>query len=580
MTNEAIARVFNDLADWLELDGGQDFRARAFRNAADAIGLLRESAEARARAGTLSEIPGIGEGIVRRVIELCDTGTLAELDPSEHQVPQRLIELTQIPSCGPKTAAKLWRRLGVETIAQLEEAIAARQLRLLPGFGAKREAKLAESIAAYRLAHARMPLATALAQGVAIAGDLRQVPGARRVELCGSARRLCDTVGDLDILVAGSREVGVRVSARLTERDDVAAVIAHTDTMASVRLRSGTQVDLRVVPRRTWGAALYYFTGSKAHNIAVRTMALHKGLKISDQGIFTSKGEWVGGTEEHEVLAAVGLPWIPPELRENRGEIEAALAGRLPTLIELSDLRGDLHAHTSASDGRSTLRAMALAARAAGREYIAITDHGRPGGQGLGEAALDEQRRQIDAMNDELAGRPQVLAGVEVDIRRDGSLAIDPAALAPLDWVVASVHSSFDLPREEQTRRVIAALQTGVVDCLGHPRARRLSGRPPIDIDLERVFRAAIDAGSAVEIDGSPDRLDLDEHGARLAKEMGVPIVIVSDAHDTLELGNIRYGVAVARRGWLEAKDVVNARPVREVLHRFSVHHPRVRRAG
>ncbi|MDP2313052.1 MAG: DNA polymerase/3'-5' exonuclease PolX [Pseudomonadota bacterium] len=575
MDNADIAKVFFELADLMEFHQVVDFKVRAFRSAAQIIENLPEPCTDMLREGTLAEVPRIGEGIVRRVAELCRTGTLAELEELRKRAPAGLAEILRIDGMGPRSTELVWHELGITTVDELEAAAKAQRLRGLPRFGAKKEEKLLAAIAAHRRASGRYKLTQAYPHAEALVRQLRKLPEVLRIEACGTIRRRRDTVGDIDLLVATRQEHAVAVAERFVHLPEVRDVVAHGETKCTVHLKDGIQVDLRIVPPESWGAALHYFTGSKEHNIAIRGLAVRRGLKINEYGIFGEDDQRLGGEEEREIFAAVGLPYIEPELRENRGEIEAAAEGRLPHLVEERDIRGDLHMHTNETDGQATLEAMVAEARRLGREYVAITDHSQALSMALGldPTRLRAQGRQIDALNDKLGGRPHVLRGIEADILADGSVDLGPEVLRELDWVVASVHSMFGLPRAEQTRRIVRALESGVVDCLGHPTGRLIGQREPYAVDLEAVLDAARRVGAAVELNAFPDRLDLWDVHLRMAQQMGVPVVISTDSHAPFHMLHMRYGVWTARRGWLEPKDVANTLPLRELRARFAHHH-------
>jgi DNA polymerase (family 10) len=457
----------------------------------------------------------------------------------------------------------LHESLGVDTLPQLLEAARKGRIRDVPGFGAKTEAHIAAAIEA-RLGQAqRFKLAVAAQYAEPLAETLRRAKGVREVVIAGSFRRMKETVGDIDLLVTAA--VGAPVMARFVAYPEVREVLAQGDTRSSVVLKSGLQVDLRVVPPESYGAALHYFTGSKAHNIAIRRLAQARGLKLNEYGVFKG-AKRVAGDTEASVFEAVGLAWIPPELREDRGEIEAARRGELPRLVELANLRGDLHVHTKASDGRNTIREMALAAKAKGLEYIAVTEHSQRETQahGLDSVRLAKQGDEIDRLNAELEGIA-ILKGVEVDILEDGTLDLPDSVLAKLDVVVAAVHARFNLSRAQQTARILKALDNPHVSILAHPSARLIDERAPIEVDMQAVVRRAKARGVALELNAHPDRLDLDDVNARMAKEEGALVAIDSDAHSVLDFENLAFGVGQARRGWLEPRDVLNARPLGEI---------------
>ncbi|HEY6107004.1 MAG TPA: PHP domain-containing protein, partial [Anaeromyxobacteraceae bacterium] len=477
---------------------------------------------------------------------------------------------------GPKTAAAAWKTLGLEDLDALEEACRTGRILKAPRMGEKRAHAILEAVARHRARSGRAPLHRALSWAEAMLARLRAVPGVERAEAAGSLRRRKETVGDLDLLV-GAADAGpvMRTFAGLPE---VASLLAEGPTRSSARLRGGLRADLRVVPPGSFGAALHYFTGSKSHNIALRTRAVRMGLKVSEYGVFDRRGRRLGGASEEEVFRAVGLPFIPPELREGAGEIEAAERGKLPRLVEEEDLLGDLHVHSSASsDGRSTLEEIAAEGRRLGRRYLAVTDHSRARPRGLDPERLAAHAAAVRELDRRSGGKPHLLAGVEVDILPDGRLDLPEEDLRRLDLVVAAVHSHLADPAERMTARVERALHSGVVHVLGHPSGRQIGTRDACALDLEAVAAAAAEEEVALEVNAMPDRLDLTDRGCRLAKAAGVPVVISSDAHEKGQLGNLRYGVWVARRGWLERKDVLNALPLPELRRRLG---RRARAAG
>jgi len=560
MENIEIARTFDEVADLLDIQGANPFRIRAYRNAARTIGTLgRPVASILDENGAaLEALPGIGADLAGKIEELCQTGSLSLLTELTKKTPKSLATLLRIPGIGPKRARLIHRRLGVDTVEDLERAAREGRLRKVKGLGAGIERAILQSIAQERAHGGRVPIADAEAYVRPIIERLRATKGAREVEIAGSLRRRAETVGDVDILVSSTRPRPV--AEAFLSAPGVARVLARGDTRCSVVLASGLQVDLRIVPPVSYGAALHYFTGSKAHNIAVRTMGVKRGLKINEYGVFHGAKRMAGRTEQ-EVYAAVKLPWMPPELRENRGELEAARAGTLPALVEIDDIRGDLQMHTTATDGKDTLEAMARAAADRGYAYIAITDHSkavRVAG-GLTRAGFVKQFRQIDALQKKIRGLT-ILKGAEVDILEDGSLDLDAGTLEELDVVVVSVHSHFKMTKAAMTRRVTRALARKRVHILGHPTGRLLGRREPLALDLAEVIRAARDSGVALEINAQPSRLDLNDVHAIMAREAGVPLVVSTDAHRTAELDFMRYGVDQARRGWCEATDILNTR--------------------
>jgi len=562
--NRQIADMFGRLADLLEIEGANPFRVRAYRNAARVVGgYPRSLADRLAEGADLTDLSGIGEDLAAKIQTIVRTGRLPKLEEVEKRTPPALTELMKVPGLGPKRVKALYQALNVRSLEDLRRALRAGRVRELPGFGAKTEAAIREGIDRAGRSEQRTLRPDAEEIAAPLLAHLQAVPGVKDVALAGSYRRCRETVGDLDILVTCRR--GAPVMQALVDYDEVETVAAQGDTRSTVILASGLQVDLRVVPQVSWGAALHYFTGAKAHNIAVRRMGAAKGLKINEYGVFRGERRVAGRTEE-EVFAQVGLPYIVPELREDRGEIEAALAGTLPALVTLADIRGDLHAHTAATDGQDSLEAMARAAHARGYEYLAITDHSRrvAMAHGLDRRRLAEQIDAIDALNERLAGLV-VLKGIEVDILEDGSLDLPDSILDRLDVVVCSVHYQFALPRAKQTTRILRALDNPRCNILAHPTGRLLNERAAYDVDLEAVLTGAKERGCAVELNAQPSRLDLDDLACRLAKEIGVLVAISTDAHSTGNLDYMRYGVDQARRGWLEPADVINTRSLAEL---------------
>jgi DNA polymerase (family X) len=567
--NAEIARVLSEIADLLELTGGNTFKVRAYRRAAQVVDLHPTSVAQAWREGRAAELTGIGERIAEKIGELVEVGECREHARLAALVPPGVVDLLRLEGMGPKTVEAVWKGLGITDVAALEEACRSGRILEVPRLGPTRAAAIVAAIARLRARAGRMLLHRALGHADEILARLRAVPGVRQAEAAGSVRRRKETVGDLDLLVATTD--AAPVVRAFCGSAGVAQVLSEGSTKASVRLKAGLQADLRVVAPESFGAALHYFTGSKSHNIALRTRAMKLGLKVSEYGVFDREGRRLGGRDEADVFRAVGLPFIPPELREGTGEIEAAEAGRLPRLVEEADLLGDLHVHSRASnDARSELEDLARAARALGRRYLAITDHSRARPLGLDAARLAEHVAAIRAADRREAGGPRLLAGVEVDILPSGELDLPPDALAGLDCVVASVHAHFDDPAGRNTQRLERALRSGVVHVLGHPSAREIGSREPCALDLDRVLEVAREQGVALEVNAMPERLDLTDVGCRAARAAGVPVVISSDAHEASHLANLRYGVWVARRGWLEAKDVLNTLPLAELRRRLA----------
>lgn len=567
--NAEIAEILDRMADLLEIQGANPFRVRAYRNASLTVaGLARSLADMLAVSEDLSKLPDIGKDLASKIREIVDTGRLAALEELEKDVPAGLVELTRLPGLGPKRVKSLHESLGIHDLEGLERAARKHRIRELPGFGAKTEQRIVEALARHEQNEGRHKLADVEGIADAYVEYLEAVAGVNRVVVAGSYRRRQETVGDLDILVTCKK--GTPVMKAFVEYEAVDAVSSRGTTRSTVVLRSGLQVDLRVVPEISYGAALYYFTGSKAHNVAVRTIAVKKKLKINEYGVFKGKQRVAGRTEE-ELFKTVGLRYIEPELRENRGEIEAAQKNRLPHLVSLNDIRGDLHAHSSATDGHHSLREMAEAAKSRGYVYLAITDHSKRVtiAHGMDEARLRRQIDAIDRLNATLKGM-RILKGVEVDILKDGSLDIRDSVLKRLDVVVGAIHSGFGARRVEQTERIIRAMDNPYFNILAHPTGRLINQRPTYEVDMERVMRAALERGCFLELNAQPDRLDLNDVHCRMAKDLGLKLAIATDAHSTSCLDYMRFGVDQGRRGWLEPGDVLNTRSWRELKTLFA----------
>lgn len=569
--NEEIARIFDEMAELLALKNENPFRIRAYQRAAQSIrglrqevaDLVRESADAgKEPRATLDAIPGIGEDLATKILEIIATGKCKALERLRRQVPHGLVELLHIPGLGPKRVQTLYTQLKVRGLKDLERAVKAQALSKVRGLGPKLNERLARELRVAATEEKRWLRSVAQQFAEPLAAHLCKAPGVDQVIVAGSYRRGRETVGDLDILVSATDAAAV--SKALHRYDEIASWTAEGPRRVTVTLRSGLQVDLRISEPGCFGAALHYFTGSKAHNIHVRRMAQDRGLKINEYGVFRGSKLIAGKTEE-SVFSSVGLPWIAPEMREDQGEIELARAGKLPTLITREALRGDLHCHTKATDGQESLAAMARAAQAAGLEYLAITDHSKYLGvvKGLDERRLRQQMEAIDGLNEKLD--ITLLKGVEVDILEDGKLALPSDLLAELDVVVAAIHSHFDLTEQQQTRRVLRAMEHPAFGILGHPGARLIGERRPIALDMQRICQAAKERPCYLELDSQPNRLDLDDAHCRLAREYGVLVSIASDAHHGSQFEYLDYGVVQARRGWLRAQDVLNAKPLAEV---------------
>ena len=562
--NADIAGIFNEIADLLDIEQANPFRIRAYRNAARMVSELgREVRTLLANGADLTTLPGIGDDLAGKMREIVETGGCRMLDALQTELPPAIAELLHVPGLGPKRVRTLWHDLDIQTPEQAARAARDGRIRALPGFGEKTEANILQAIEAHLSQTRRIKLATAAQYASTLVDALNRASGVKRVEVAGSYRRMSETVGDLDILVSAASDSDVM--ARFVAYDEVSDVLAQGPMRASVVLKSRLQVDLRVVAESAWGAALCYFTGSKAHNIALRRIARDNGLKLNEYGVFHGS-ERLAGDSEASVYAALGLPWIAPELREDRGEIAAARAGRLPELVQLSDLRGDLHAHTRASDGNYTLEDMALAARARGLSYLAITEHSQrlAMAHGLDAERLEVQCDEIDRINERLKGIV-LLKGIEVDILESGGLDLPDAALARLDIVIGAVHSRFDLPRAHQTERILRAMDNPYFTLLAHPTGRLIEKRAPYDVDMPRIIRHARQRGCYLELNAHPERLDLLDTHCRIAREEGVLVAINSDAHSREDFANLRFGVGQARRGWLSAADVLNTRPLPEL---------------
>lgn len=563
-TNATIGAVFDEIADWLELDQANPFRIRAYRNAARTVaGWPKPLGESVPDVEAFAALPGIGEDLAAKIEEIVRTGSCRQLRSLRRTHPRGLRELLRIPGIGPRRAGRLFHEAGITTARRLVGAARAGRLRTMPGFGARSESGLLRAASEYLASHRRWGLADATQQADALARYLGTSKDVVALGAAGSCRRQRDTVGDLDVLVASRR--GADVNRRFLDFPEVSRVLAQGPTRASVVLRSGMQVDLRVVKPESFGAAMVYFTGSKAHNLALRGIARKRGLKINEYGVYRGARRIAGDTEA-SVYATLDLPCIAPELRENRGELEAAARHRLPALVEPGDLRGDLHVHTDASDGRASLAAMAAAARAAGLDYIAITDHSRHLAVAHGLDA-DALARQIDAIDRFHAGHPDiaVLKGVEVDILEDGELDLPLSVLRRLDLVVGAVHSQFKLSRVRQTERIMRAMDHPCFSVLAHPGGRLIGAREACELDLDRLVRHARERGCFLEVNAQPERLDLDDIGCRMAMEAGVRVAICSDAHDVHDFGNLRFGIGQARRGWLGPQGVINTLPLGEL---------------
>jgi DNA polymerase (family 10) len=564
ITNSEIAQIFGEVADILEIQGANPFRVRAYRTAARTIsGLGRNVADMIDEGEDLTELQGIGEDLAGKIEEIVKTGSLKQLEELKGETSPELTKLLDIDGLGPKRVRQLHEELGVRTLEELEEAAVAGKIEKLEGFGSVLQARILESVRGKQGQEVRIQLRTAEDLARPLVDYLRSLEWVQRIEIAGSYRRRKETVGDLDILTIS--DDWEKVSNQFVKYDAVVDIVSQGKTRSTVILRTGLQVDLRVVSPESYGAALLYFTGSKAHNIAIRNLAIDRRLKVNEYGVFEDDARIAGETEE-EIYGLFDLPFIPPELREDTGEIEAARKGELPDLVTVEDLRGDLQMHTDASDGRATLEEMVRAAQERGYEYIAITDHSPHVAvtQGLDAGGLAKQIDKIDAMNEKL-GDIRILKAIEVDILEDGSLDLPNDILERLDLTLCSIHSNFGLSREKQTERIIRAMDNPNFRILAHPTTRIIGVREPIEVDVERLMKAALERNCFMEVNAQPDRLDLNDVYAKLAKEMGLKLSISTDAHSPDELAFMTYGVYQARRGWLEPDDVLNTRSWNEL---------------
>jgi DNA polymerase (family X) len=592
MENTDVAALLDELADLLEIRGANPFRVRAYRQAVRTIeGLPRRVTDLVEAGEPLTALPGIGREMERHILEMLETGSLRMLTELWDEVPRSVVQLVKVGGLGPKKARRLWEELRVESIEMLEAEILAGRVQPLAGFGERSCEKLLRAIEAHRSQGGRFLRAEVEEIVETLVGFVLEAPGVEQVEVAGSFRRGVSTVGDVDLLARSDGD-GALAVAHFTAFPGAVRVEAAGGTKGSIVLRSGLQVDLRVIPSESFGAALHYFTGSKEHNVRIRSLAVRKGLRINEWGVYRVEGtagataasgtarrvadtedaagappperfgERVGGATEEEVFGALGLAWIPPELREDRGEVDAAREGTLPSLVDRRHLRGDLQMHSTWSDGRQSIEAMALACKGLGYEYLAITDHSQSLTMtgGLTPERVRLQWEEIDEVRARLSGI-ELLRGLEVDILRDGSLDMPDWVLEGLDIVVVSVHSFMSMEQAAMTERVIRALGHPSVDVLAHPTGRLLSRRPPYALDVEAVLQAAAELDVAVELNASPDRLDLSDVHVHRARQLGVKVVISTDAHSVRGLATMRYGIEEARRGWLEPEDVLNTLP-------------------
>jgi len=565
--NNDVVEIFDEVADFLEIKGDNPFRVRAYRNAARTVsGLSRSVADLAKEDKGLDGIPGIGKDLAEKIRTIVATKKLPFLEDLKKEFPPGLSALLRVRGLGPKKVAALHKELKIASVEDLKKAAADGKIRALAGFSVKTEQSILEEIGRGQVTDRgpeRFKLARAEEIVTPLFGELKGAAGVEEIAIAGSYRRRAETVGDVDILAAAEKSQAVM--DRFVRFDDVDKVLAEGETKSSVLLRGGLQVDLRVVEPKSFGAALHYFTGSKAHNIAVRLMGVKRGLKVNEYGVFRGKKTIAGRTEE-EIYKLFGMPWIEPELREDRGELQAALKGKLPHLVTLGDIRGDLHSHTKTTDGRSTAEEMAEAAKKLGYEYLAISDHSKrvTMAHGLDAKGLAKANKAVDKLNAKLKGIT-LLKSIECDILADGSLDLPDAVLAECDFVIASVHYNSKMSKEKQTERVIRALDNRHVNIFGHPTGRLINERPAYEIDLERVMKAAVERGCVLELNAHPDRLDLNDVHCQMAKKMGLKIAVSTDAHSLDDLKLMRFGIGQARRGWIEPADVVNTRPLPEL---------------
>jgi DNA polymerase (family 10) len=568
MKNADIAQIFNNIADLLEIKNENPFRIRAYRKAALNIAELGKDVSSLS-SEELLEIPGIGHDLEAKIEEYLKTGRVEAYEKLKQEVPESLIELLAIPGLGPKTVSLLYAKFDIKDVASLERLAREHKLSGLPGIKDKTEASILKGIEMVRRYTARHPLGRILPLANGLMKYLVQKAPVGKLELAGSLRRWKETIGDIDIISTSKDPDGVMKV--FTHMPGVKQVIAKGPTKSSVLLEDGVQVDIRVVEEDSFGSALAYFTGSKAHNIRLREIASKAGLKINEYGIFREKdNRKLGGRAEEDIYNVLGLQYVPPELREDMGEIEAAAEGRLPHLLEPDDIKGDLHVHSNWSDGSQDLEGLVKTAVEKGYRYVAVTDHSKGLGvaRGLSEERIIEQKKMIDALNRK-TGRFRILSGAEINIKSDGSLDFDDEMLKQLEVVVASIHSGFRQSSEQITGRIIAAMKNPNVSIIGHPTGRLIGEREAYEVDMEKVLRAAAETGTAIEINAYPLRLDLSEANARRAGALNVPVVISTDAHNSEQFDNMRYGVAVARRGWLEKRDVLNTLECAQFLKRL-----------
>lgn len=567
MTNKELAQLFENIAGLLEIKGEVVYKILAYRRTAETLNEFGQDVRVLWRTGKLRTIPGVGEAIAEKIAEILETGQLSFYEKLKAEVPETLLDILRVPDVGPKRTTLFWKKLGLTTVADLEQAARAGRLRELPGLGEKTEARILANLEARKRSLGRVPLGQAWPLAQELLAYLRALPHVRTAEVAGSLRRMKATIGDLDLLVAS--DDAPAVMAAFVVHPLVARVLMHGATKTSVELDNGLQADLRVLPPARFGTLLQYFTGSQAHNVKLRELALKQGLSLSENAfVRQSDNSEILCANENEVYKMLGLPLIPPEMREDRGELELAQTTRLPRLIEWRDLQSDLHSHTDWSDGRASLRDMALAAQHRGLKCLAVTDHSQSlaVANGLTPERLRAQRKEIDALQAEFGTNFSLLQGAEVEIRADGHLDYDDETLRDMDIVVASLHTALRQDRARITERLLRAIENHHVDIIGHPTGRIVPDREGADLDMETVFRAAAEHGVALEINANPARLDLDDVYARRAVELGCLIAINTDAHHPHDFGLAHFGIGTARRAWLTAENVINTWPVEKLL--------------
>ncbi|MEK7846898.1 MAG: DNA polymerase/3'-5' exonuclease PolX [Nitrospinota bacterium] len=568
MKNLEIAQMFERIADILEFKGENRFKINAYRKASRVIGSLSEDIEHLHKENRLMDIPGVGSGIAEKITEYLDTGKMSKYEEAIKGVEIGLIKLMDIPGLGPSTLKMVYKELGIKDVEGLEKAASEGRLQVLKGMGEKKEENILRGIRLFKESQQRISIGKALPLVKEIINSLKKKTGVKEIEPAGSLRRMKETIGDIDILASGSN--GKEIISAFVSLPIVKDVLASGETKGSIIVEGNIQVDLRVVEKDSFGAALQYFTGSKLHNIHLREMAKRLGLKISEYGIFRGDKK-IGGEIEENIYSAIGLDWIPPELREDRGEIEAAGKKSLPNLVRVEDIKGDFHVHSNWSDGAESVEEIVEMARELGYQYIAITDHSKSTkiANGLTEERLSKQIKEIRELNKKLRGI-KILAGSEVDIKTDGTLDFPEELLKELDIVVAAIHIGFKEDEETITNRVVSAMENPYVNIIAHPTGRLISSREPYKLNIKKIFEVAVETGTAIEINAFYDRLDLNDVHCKMAKGMGVKMAIGTDAHNSSQLQMMEYGLGVARRGWLEKRDLINTMSYKELMERLN----------